>query len=209
MRYVTALFTAVLAFIVVTFAYVGTAAAADLPADASWIDLAKPVLDAAVSGSPALALACALVAAVALARKYGGSPADHPRWPWIMTDVGGTALTFLGSLGAAFAAALTGGALPSLGLLWTALVVAAGASGGYTAIKRLAVPVLRFLESKLPAKLKPWVGWAFDAALYLFENRGQTKAAKIAKAEQAGAAAVQAKPAEGAAKVVKVGKSFP
>lgn len=203
MRYLLAIVVAFLAFTGTALAAAGATAAASevVPPDASVFELVAPVLDALKSGSPALALALALVLAVGLARKYGSK-----RFPFLATDAGGTALTFLGSLGAACAAALAGGALPSLSLLWTALVVAAGASGGYTAVRRLVAPALRFLESKLPAGLRPFVAPVFNFVLYFFENRG---AKKIAKAEAAGEAAVEAKPAEGAAGVVKVGKSFP
>ncbi len=205
---VLALLTAFTAFVAVTLGFAEVAQAADLPPDVSWIDIAKPVLDAAISGSPALALAVALVAAVALVRKFGSTPAGAPRWPWVMTDVGGTALTFLGSLGAAFAAALSGGALPSLALLWTALTVAAGASGGYTAVRRLVVPALRWLVSKIPerfARVRKIAGAIVTFALYFFENGTKN----VAKAEAAGEAAVQAAPAPGVSKVVRVGKSFP
>lgn len=201
MRYVSAFLLALCSFIIVTFASVGAASAADLPPEDSILDLIQPVIKAATAGSPALACALALVLAVALARRYGSK-----RWPWLAGDIGGTLLTFLGSLGAAFAAALTGGALPSMSLLWTALTIAAGASGGYSAIRRVVAPALRFLESKLPAWAKPLLAPIFNMVLWAFESK---KATTIAKAEAAGKAAVEAKPAPGIEGITGAPKDFP
>jgi hypothetical protein len=187
---------AALAFVA---AFAGTAFAQSAAAEASWMDLAQPAIQAFMSGQPALACALALVTAVALARAF--APAS---WK-LNTDIGGTALTFLGSLGAACAAALTAGSLPSWGLLWTALGIAAGASGGYTAVRRLVAPALRWVESKVPAKIRPAVTIVFNLVLYFFEKRPGA----IAKAEAAGAAAVEAAPAKGVESVAKIGKSFP
>lgn len=183
---------------------VAVASAAEVVApDASWLDLAQPVIKALTSGNPALACACALVLAVFLARTYGSK-----RFPILATDAGGTALTFLASFGAACAAAFSAGALPTTALLWTSLTIAAGASGGYTAVKRLIVPALRWAEGKLPASLRKFVSPLFNLALFFFENRKGGQVA-IAKAEAAGTAAVEAAPSKGAEGVVKVGKSFP
>lgn len=200
MRYINAFLASVLAFVGVTLASIGVAhAASDVP-DPSLLDLAKPVIAALTSGSPALACALALVLGVSLIRKFGAT-----KWPFLTTDVGGTVLTFLASLGAACAAAFAGGALPSLSLLWTAVVVAAGASGGYTAIKRLAAPALRYVESKLPAWLQTIVTPLLNVVLWAFEGN----AAAVATADAAGAAAVAAKPAPGIASVVGPVTVFP
>lgn len=204
---VLAVFVAVVSFAGTALAASGTVALAQMadvaPPDASWLDIAKPVLDAAIGGHPLLACALALVLAVSLARTYGGT-----RFPFLKTDAGGTALTFLGTLGTALAASLATGSLPTWGLFSAAMTLAAGASGGYTAIRRLAAPALRWLESKLPAKFRPFLAPVFNVLLWAFESRKASPEA-VAKAEAAGDAAVKAKPAEGVAKVTKSGKSFP
>lgn len=209
---------AVLAVLVAAVSFAGTALAASgtvalaqiadvAPPDASWLDLVKPVLAALQSGNPALTAALALVLSTTLVRKYGAGRTGK-LWQAVNSDAGGTALTFLTSAGAASAAALSTGALPTLALLWASITFAAGAAGGYTAVRRLAVPALRWLEAKLPAKFRPFLSPLFNVVLWAFESR-KPSAATVAKAEAAGAAAVEAKPAQGAAAVVKVGKSFP
>lgn len=205
MRYIVALFVALLAFTGTALASAGAvsmAQTADLaPPDASVFDLIQPVMNALTSGHPAMAAALALVLCVALTRRFGAS-----RFPFLATDAGGTALTFLGAMGTALAASLAAGSMPSWGMVTAALTLAAGASGGYTAIKRLAAPALRFLESKLPAFARPFMKPLFDVVLWAFEHKG---AAKVAKAEAAGQAAVDAKPAQGVAKVTGKTKRFP
>lgn len=198
MRYIAAIVVAFFSFTGTALAAASVAAA--VPPDGSVLDLAKPVFDAVIGGHPLLAGALALVLLVTLARSYA------PKAWKLDTDAGGTALTFLGSLGTAVAAAIAAGTLPGWGLMSSALVFAASASGGYTAMRRLAVPVLRWVESKVPAKIRPLVSPLFNIVLWAFERSG---AQTIAKAEAAGEAAVQAKPAEGAAGTAKIGKSFP
>lgn len=197
----------VIAVIIGLVTFIGTAAAtsgvvalADASPDASWLDLGRPVLDAIMSGRPALACALALVLAVALMRAYGAK-----RFPWVAGDVGGTALTFIGSLGAALGVSLAGGGLPSMAMLWTAVQIAAGASGGYTAVRRLIAPALRWIESKVPARVRPIVSLILNVVLRLFEK----SPGAVAKAEAAGVAAVVASPGPGIDGVVKSGKSFP
>lgn len=114
------------------------------PADGS-LDVAKAVYDALHGGHYAYAAAMALVVAVALLRKYGGSaiPALH-------TDAGSALLVLGGSFGAALAATLAGGGPLTWPLAWSAACVAFAAAGGYATIKKLVVTPL------LP-KLPPWL----------------------------------------------------
>lgn len=173
-------------------------------ADPSWLDLARPVIDATLHKQPALAGALALVLAVALLRQLATGRTSK-FWSMVKSDAGGTALTFFGALGTAVAAAMTAGTMPSWGLLWSAIGIAAAASGGYTAIRRLVAPALRWVEDKVPAPLRPMVTFVFNLVLYFFEK----KPGAIAEAEKAGADAVKAKPAQGAEAVTGAPKKFP
>lgn len=184
------LVTALLSLLVLLLMFgVAAAGVGAVAPDESLIALAKPVIDALLSGNPGLAAALALVLAAAVARRYGSK-----RFPFLATDAGGALLVLVGSFGGAAATALTGGAAVSLGLAWKALLVAFAASGGYATVKRLLVtPLLRPLYEKAPAWLKPVLAlvlWVFD------------QPDPVSKAEAAGNAAVAAKPPTGAAGVV-------
>lgn len=198
MQRLISMIAVVLAFLA---AFTGTAIAAEPLADGSLVDLAKPVLDAVMGGNWWLGAALALVFATTGLRRYGGA-----RWPWLKTDEGGTLTTLMLSLGGALATALAAGTAPSLGLLVTALGVAVGASGGYTAIRRLLAPALRRLAGKLPGPLGKGVNLGLDLLLWAFESHGRKA---VAKAEAAGQAAVEAKPAQGAAGVLGAPKDIP
>lgn len=190
MRYIVALFAFLAAFTGTAMAASATVAVADVSPDASWIDLAKPVLEAVRAGNGWLAAALALVLLTTAGRKYGAS-----RWPWLSSKAGGALLNLLLSFGGMAATALAAGTLPSWALAATALKVSLAAAGGFTLIKELAAPALRWLESKAPAWLRPWLAPAINLALWAFEGKGK---AAVAKAEAAGQAAVEAKPAAGA-----------
>jgi hypothetical protein len=196
---VTKLTTALLALFVAFLSFTGTAlaaSAADAVAEGSLFDLAKPVLDAVRSGNGWLAAALALVLLVGVARKYlaprGG------RWAWLGSKAGGALCNVLLGLGGMLATAFTAGTLPSWGLLLTSLKVSVVAAGGFTLIKDLAAPALRWLEGKAPAWARPWIAPVFKLLLWPFEQGG---AAKVAKAEAAGKAATEAKPAQGTAAI--------
>lgn len=197
MRFVNIFIAMCLAFLTftgVTVAFAAgetTAQAAETP----MVDMLRPILDAARGGQGMLAACLTLVLAVALAKRYGAA-----RFPVLHTDIGGAALTLLGSFGGALATTLMAGAAPSLGLAASALGVAFAAAGGYSMAKRLLVPTLRALQAKLPASMRPLLGlvlWVFD------------KPSPVAKAEAAGAAAVAAHPAPGIEGVAGKPVSFP
>lgn len=186
-RVVTAMLS--LLALVLMFGVAAASAGALAPEEASLLDLARPVLDALLAGQPGLAALLALVLATAAARRYGAK-----RWPWLGTDAGGTLLVLLGSFGGAGASLMYGGAAFGLSLMWTALLLAFAAAGGYTAVKRLViVPLLRPLRDRAPAWLKP----ILNLALWVFERPDP-----VAKAEAAGAAAVTDKPSTGVAGIV-------
>lgn len=191
----TKIVTAFLAMFTFLLAFTGTAlaaSAADVATDWSWLDSVRPVLDAVRGGNGWLAAALAIVLVVGLAKKFlaprGG------KWEWLNGKAGGAIANGLLAFGGMLATAITAGTAPSWALALVALKVAIGAAGGFTLIKELAVPVLRWIESKVPAFAKPWVKPLFDLLCSLFEKPG---AAAIAKAEAAGKAAVEAKPARG------------
>lgn len=168
---------ALVAVALVSFAATAFAAGAAAPADGSWLDLARPVFDAVMSGNYLAASALALVLLVAVARRYGSD-----RVLFLGTDAGGALLVLVGAFGGAVASASLGGAPWSVDLMWTAAKVAAGAAGGYSLIKRLVMP----LVNKAPA----WLRAPLQLILWIFEAR-QTKSTA------AGAAAVAAKPGAG------------
>jgi hypothetical protein len=181
----------------VAFMSTSWAAGAAAPEDGSVVDLAKPVLDAVMNGQGWMAAAGALMLAVALARRYAPGKAGE----LVRSDAGGVAASFLMSFAGAAATALaaTGGA-PSLDVLKTAFGVAAGASGGYVALKKLAVPALRLLQSKVPAWARPLVGML----IWVCE-----RPSAIGRAKAAGDAAVKANPAPGLDGVVGKPERWP
>lgn len=182
--------TAVLVVLVVLLSFTATTFAANgaEAAGASLLDLLRPVVDAVLGGQYMLAGALALVGAVAAARRYAP-------WEWTRSDWGAPVLVLAGSFGATLSATIAAGATPNLETFKTAIGVAVGAAGGWKLAKELLVPVLRRVQDKLPARLRPLM----TVLLWVFENPG---AARIAKAEAAGAAAVKAHPAPGVSAVV-------
>jgi hypothetical protein len=151
-------------FMIVSF--VGTSVAL-AQSNGELLELARPILDAVMSGQWVLAAALALVLAVALLRRFGGS-----RWPVLSNPKVAPLLTILGAFGGMLATAILAGASVSTAMAWTALKAAFFASGGY----HLAKLYLGDL---------PWIG-------ALFQSKKRAEAAK-----QAGDAAVAANPSEG------------
>jgi hypothetical protein len=183
MRYVSSIAIAVLMGFC---SFVGVAFAADAATPSggeSVLDLARPVLDAIMSGHYAAAAALALVLAVALARRYGS-----PRLPWLNSDEGGAILVLTGSFGGAMATALLAGAAPTLSLAWMSLQVAAGGAGIYVLAKKLLHRPLLWLQDKAPSWLKP----ILSLVLWIFERPSTAE-----KAAKAGDAAVEANPPGG------------
>lgn len=136
----------------------------------SW---AQALLSAFTAGRWSLVAVLAIVALVAGARAI-----LVPRVPFFKTDLGGTLLGFVGGTAAALAAALTGGAALGLPALASAATVAFAAMGGWTAVKRLLMPLLGMLLRLLGVGTSPSV----------------TKA----EAEKAGDDAVKKNPSDGA-----------
>lgn len=179
----------------VTFTATAAAQSATLPDDSSLFDLLRPVYEAVLGGNWWLAASLSLVVAVAAFKRYAPGKARE----WSHTDVGGSLLVLLMAFGGALASAL-GGAPMSLGLAWTALQVAVGASGGYSLAKKLVAPLLAKAAEKAPN----WLKGPLQLVLWIFDK----KPAVVAEAEQAGKDAVEAKPAEGAESVTGEPKDF-
>lgn len=160
-------------------------------ADASVLELLRPVYDAFAGHQPALGAALGLIALTALTKRYFGN-----RVPWLHTDAGGSLLAL--SLAASTAAA-TGLAVPgatvTFALIKSALLVGVGAAGGYTMIKHLII------EPLLP-RLPAWLRTLLTPLLWIFDGSGKPAEVKIAEAIAAGNAAVVASPAQGLVSVV-------
>lgn len=173
----------------VSFSATAFAADAVTPADStSLLDLLKPVYEAFSGGHYAYAAALGVVVLVALVKRYLA-----PKFPWLNSDAGGSAMALLAAFGTALASALAApGATVSLAVLESALLVGVGAAGGYAVIKNLIIdPILVPLEAKAPNWAKPILAlvlWIFD--------KGQ---AALDESVDAGNAAVAAKPATGIA----------
>lgn len=160
----------------------------DPSADGSF-DVAKSIFNAFSGGHYAYAGALGLILGVALVKRYLG-----PKIPWLHSDVGGTSLTLAGSFATAMAAGLAAPtAIITWGLVKTSLLVGVGAAGGYSVIKKLVIePLIKPLQSKLPA----WAQPIFGAVLWIFD-KPEAAAVVEAKADAAGAAAVTANPGQG------------
>lgn len=152
------------------------------------IDVLSPIWDALRTGRPALAAALMLVAVAAMVRKYGST-----RVPWLNSELGSAATVLVGSFGAAAASAMTGGSEPSWSLAWQALVIAIGASGGYSLVKQLLVdPVLRPLSLRAPKWLQP----VFSVLFWPFDHP-TAQLPDIAGSVRAGESALRDTPPEG------------
>jgi len=163
------------------------AANAVSPDDQSWLELLKPVYEAFMRGEKLYAGMLALVAAVALTKRY--APEKWGIAKFVHSDPGGALLTLVASFGGAMATAISAGSLPGWAMAKTAMLIAVGAAGGYSIIKKLLVePFLRPWAAKAPA----WLRIPLNAVLWIFD-----RPMPVAKAEAAGQAAVDANPAGG------------
>lgn len=178
-----------------SFTAVAFAADQTLPSDASAQDLLEQIYQAFAHGQYLYTGCIAIILAVALVKRYGVD------WKWPHTDFGAAALALGGTFAATLGAHLANGETPSLSMAWSAFKLAAGAAGGYTLIKHLLVdPLLKKFGSKIPA----WAQPVLNLVLWIFSKKlGPTDGEKkVQEAEKAGQAAVEAKPAQGAAAVI-------
>jgi hypothetical protein len=172
------------------FGFTATAFAAGeaAPDNESLLDLARPVFDAVVHGQWWVAASAGVILACALARKY--LPDAYKTG--IKGDLTGTGMAFAVAFAGAIATwAAAPGAAMSGAVLLTALKVGAVAIGGYTILHKLATAFVATTWFKAHAP-----SWVVFAATYALKFIGSNA---IEKAEAAGAAAVKANPAPGAA----------
>lgn len=187
--------TVLLSVLVFLGVFGGTAAASTGVAETGWLELAEPVYRAILAGQYWAAAAFALVLATAGARRLLA-----PRVPFFRSDAGGTLLLVLGSFGGALGTAIlaAGVTAPSLAMAKAALWIAFAAGGGYTAVKRLVLPVALWLEARLPWYLRPLAS-LLVRALGLVTS--PPSPALVAEAVQAGRDAVVISPSAGVDRV--------
>jgi hypothetical protein len=185
-----------------SFAGFSFAAAETLPQDGSWLDLAKPVLDAVVNGQYWIAVAAGIVFAVAMARRY--VPATSVPGKLLASELGAMVCAALVSFFGAIATSLTalGLKMPTLAVFKSAGLVAFTAVGGWMILHKVASVVVatKTYHDKAPAWLKAVVSFV----LAMIGSSAATKA----EAKVAGDKAVEAKSAQGAEAIVGKGESF-
>jgi hypothetical protein len=185
-----------LAVLVFVAAFGATAFAAGQVApsdDASVVDLLRPIYDSFLHGDRVAAGALAVVALVALAKRYAGSVG--PRFErFVHSDAGGVLSVFGVSFFGAVAAATTGRAW-SWSVPEVAFGVAIAAIGGYTVVRKLVVDALvasSWYRTSAPA-------WLRSILSVVTALGAKPDAAK--QASDAGDAAVAAAPSRGAAAI--------
>lgn len=194
-------------FAVLTFAFVayfsfmGVALASDavVPTDGSLLDLAKPVYEAVMGGQWWLAAMFGLILLTTAVKKYAPGRIKE----LVNGEYGQEATVIILAFAGAAATALLAagpGAVMTGALAWAALKVAVGAAGGYSLLKSLVAPLIVKLQAKSPAWLQP----VFGLMLWVF-----SKPTAVQAAEDAGAAAVKADPAQGVVGAAGEPKQFP
>ncbi len=170
-----------------TLSFFGTAVV--MAQDENLSELARPVLDAVLSGDYMYAAAAGLVLLVALVRRYGG--AAHP---FLASKKFAPVLVLIGAVAAALGTAVSAGAsLFDVKVLWGAIKVAVAASGSYVFLKAALDPVIARLKAHTPDKLK-----FIYALLEIVVQSGQkAQEAAIKKAVKAGDKAVAVQPSLG------------
>lgn len=155
------------------------------------VDLLTPVYQAFAGHHPALGLMLLIVVAVAALKHYLGDQV-----PFLHSDAGGSLLALVTASASAAAVALAvPGAVVSLDLLESALLVGVSAAGGYAMIKNILIDPL------LP-KLPLWAQTLLAPVLWIFTKSAAGSAATLANATTAGNTAVESKPAVGATGIV-------
>ncbi len=177
-----------------SFAATAFASGATTTDEGSLLDMARPIFDAVMHGQWWLGASLALVFACAATRKY---LPDSWGGKFVRGDLGGMLTAFAMSFGGAAATALAAGASMSGALAFMAVKVALAAVGGYKALHEIGkwFAATAWFQTKAPNWLKMIVTFVLS----------MIGSSAIAKAEAAGKAAVEAKPAPGAAVVVGEG----
>ena len=173
-----------LAALIALFAFTGTAFAASDTSSIS--DVARPVLDAIMSGKYWYAAALGLVLIFAAVKRYGAKKSE-----FLQSDAGISMMLFGTSFGLAMANKLAAGGAPTLGMAYASSKLALIAAGGYKLVlKPFVVPLLHYAQKKAPF----WMSPLFSTLLWPFESAQRIK--------DAGDDAVRKDPPSGAAGVV-------
>jgi hypothetical protein len=192
MRFIQICSAAILSFLVIFTATALASTAAVSPDEGSLLELARPIFDAVMHGNWWLAAAGAVMLLTAAARRhlpngYGGR--------FIRGDVGGMVTAFTFAYGGAIATTMAApGATMSAAVMLAALKIGGMAVGGFVALHKLAQALVatKWFQAKAPA----WLRTGLGLVLSLIGSSA------IKKAEKAGQAAVDAKPATGIVGVV-------
>lgn len=194
---VLAAYAALAVVFLMSFAANAFAASATLPDDSTPIaDLLRAVYDAFRGGHHVAAGALALIAAVAMLKRYAGQISARLE-AILHTDVGGAATT----LALAFLGAIAAADSISWSTVWTSGGLAVAAVGGYTLIRRLVVD--RILASKWYVTAPGWIKTLLSVITWL-----GAKPDAVTRAEQAGADAIRSVPSTGADGVVGPATKF-
>lgn len=113
------------------------------PEELDPVAVAKLIVDAIGSKNWALLGCAGVLAAVYLARRFGAA-----FWPWLRTDAGGVALSFMSAVLLTLVSALSTGTSFSLSLLIGAVLTAASASGFWTWGRKLLPGLASVLVKK-------------------------------------------------------------
>lgn len=190
-RYVSqfAAFAALVLVMLMSFTATSWAAGTATGDDFSAIDLLRPIWDAFRGGHQVAAGALAVVALIALAKRYAGKLSPKLE-AFLHGDAGGTIATFLAATAGSVAAATSGDAPWAWSIMWTAGGIGIAAIGGYVALRRLVIDPIK--ASKWYANAPAWAKLALGVLFWIAD-----KPDAIAEAEKAGADAVKANPAPG------------
>lgn len=185
MQRIIKIFSLALLTLLGCFTATALAAGAATPGDESLLEMAKPIYDAFVHGQKLYAGMLALVLVIAAMKRYAPGKVGA----WLQTDIGGALTTLVMSFAGAMATSLAGGVGVSFAMVKAAAMIAVGAAGGYSLIKKLVVePFLKPLSKKAPA----WAQPIFAVVFWIFDKKSP-----VAEAEAAGEAAVKADPGKG------------
>lgn len=179
------------------FSVVAFAASTVNPESTSLPDLLLPVYQAFARGEHLYAGMLALIAAVAILKRYA------PDWKgisgFVHGDFGGALLTLVASFAGGMITAGVGEGTPvSWLMVKTATSIAIGAIGIYVGFKKLVlVPFLLPLAAK-----HTWLQPILNLVIWIFEKPAKTPDEVIKDAEDAGQKAVDANPAGGTKSIV-------
>jgi hypothetical protein len=149
-----------LAVFLATFTGVAHAASAVEPQGGTLWDVLQPVLAAFQSGHYLYCAAIALVALVALVRRY--LPAKYKN-----SDFVSAGLALVGSFAGSLASAVSSGQVATWAIVDGALKVGFFAAGGYTLVKHLLIsPYIQNLATKGPS----WLHAPMKLVLWVFQE---------------------------------------